>query len=66
MYSFSLPRSVSFGTDSRDFILASVLDQDGELIETKELSVEELKTGDLFNFNPGRILRNMGYIAGSY
>jgi len=66
LYSFSIPRSVSFGTDDRDFILASVLDQDGELIETKEISVEELKTGDLFNFNPGRILRNMGYIAGSY
>ena len=57
---------VSYGTDERDFILATVLDQTGEVIETTEISVEELKVGDLFNFNPGRILRTLGYIAGSY
>ena len=62
--SVALP--VSYGTDERDFILATVLDQTGEVIETTEISVEELKVGDLFNFNPGRILRTLGYIAGSY
>jgi len=62
--SVALP--VSYGTDERDFILATILDQTGEVIETTEISVEELKVGDLFNFNPGRILRTLGYIAGSY
>ena len=66
LYAYSVPHPVSFGADDRDFVLVTVLDQDGELIETKELSVEELKVGDLFNFNPGRILRTMGYVAGSY
>jgi len=66
LYTYSLPLPVSYGTDERDFVLATVLDQDGSLIETKEISVEELKTGELFTFNPGRILRDMGYIAGSY
>ena len=62
--SVALP--VSYGTDERDFVLVTVLDQTGEVIETTEISVEELKVGDLFNFNPGRILRKLGYIAGSY
>ncbi len=66
LYAYSVPHTVSFGADERDFVLVTVFDQDGELIETKELSVEELKVGDLFNFNPGRILRTMGYVAGSY
>ena len=66
LYTYTIPLPVSYGTDERDFVLATVLDQDGSLIETKEISVEELKTGELFTFNPGRILRDMGYIAGSY
>ncbi len=62
----STAHPVSYGNDSKDFVLVTVLDQTGEVIETTEISVEELKVGDLFNFNPGRILRKLGYIAGSY
>ena len=62
----STAHPVKFGNDERDFVLVTVLDQTGGIIETTEISVEELKVGDLFNFNPGRILRKLGYIAGSY
>ncbi len=62
----STAHPTSFGNDTRDFVLVTVLDQTGEVIETTEISVEELKVGELFNFNPGRILRKLGYIAGSY
>jgi hypothetical protein len=66
LYPNLIPRSVSFGNDTRDFVLVTVSDQTGGVIESTEISVEELKVGELFNFNPGRILRKLGYIAGSY
>jgi hypothetical protein len=66
LYPSLIPQTVSFGNDTRDFVLVTVSDQTGGVIESTEISVEELKVGELFNFNPGRILRKLGYIAGSY
>ena len=66
LYPNLIPKTVKFGNDTRDFVLVTVSDQTGGLIESTEISVEELKVGELFNFNPGRILRKLGYVAGSY
>ena len=66
IYGSNLSEYANFGNNDNDFVLVTVLDDDGDIIETATKSVNEFKTGELFTFNPGRVLRSLGYVAGKY